>query len=208
MNDYIIPQDVKNISKVHDRKIILKWLICTLAVVLIVFYVNSRADKLNIKGIPFYITEIFLILPFFLTKAYRLFDRSWTGIIITTEPIYYTKYDANGYTKWNFTHKSYMEGLILHIKMPNGRIRKYKAFEQCTGKSHEKTGKTQPIIDYYQTGDTVIHVKGTRFLQVVSPEKENTVCVVCGTLDNSENGVCTVCEHTLKIEKQQRIRLL
>ena len=202
MKNFVIPTDVKSYSRANTVKLFAKWLGLTLLIGIIIFFINTRADQLKYKSIPVYITIFLLILPFFITKAYNLFDKSWVGTIEKIEPHYHIEYDGNGYTKWNFSHKTFTEKLVLYIRTTDGRIKAYNAHKHSIAQSHEQTShKPSEIMEHYQVGNTVIHIKGTRFLQVVEKEQPKAVCVVCGNLENSENKNCSQCGHTLIIKK-------
>lgn len=202
MKKIAIPSDIKSYSQANTIKLIAKWLGFTLLISIVIFFINVRADQLKYKSIPVYITVFLLILPFFITKAYKLFDKSWVGTIEKIEPNYHIEYDGSGYTKWNFSNKTFTEKLVLYIRTTNGKIKVYNAHEHSIAQSHEQTShKPSEIMEHYQVGDTVIHIKGTRFLQVVEKEQSQNVCVVCGNLENSENENCSRCGHTLKIKK-------
>ncbi len=179
-----------------------KCLILTFAVALIIFLINLRAESLSFAKIPPFISAILLIAPFFITKTYKLFDASYIGTVQKHELSYYTQYDRNGYTKYNFTSKTYIEKLTLHIKTPNGVYKKVNAYEHTIGKSHDVSKlSNKPIIEHYKDGDIVIHIAGTKYLQVIEKEQPHTVCTICGSLENSDNEKCSSCNHTLKIKK-------
>ena len=204
MKDYKIPNDVKKYAFDMRKKILTKWLIFTAVVALAIVLINTRADQLSFKSIPIHITGILLVLPFFITKAYRLFEQTYSGVIENVDLSYVLKYDSNGGTRFNFSEKTNVEKLILTIRLKNGREKKVLAAERIIDSSHNR-GRSEPssLIEHYAVGDTVIHVAGTKFLQAL--DKEKTVCVVCGNLENSASEQCSECGHTIKIEKGVKI---
>ncbi|MBR5314741.1 MAG: hypothetical protein IKU45_04965 [Clostridia bacterium] len=204
MKEFTVPEDIKCYVRKNLIKQLAKWLGFTLLVLLAIFLINVRADQLGYKKISVYITEILLILPFFITKAYKLFDKSWVGTVKKIQPDYHLEYASNGYTKWNFSHKTYTESLLLQIQMQNGNIKTYNAYKHTIAHSHEKTpSKSSPIMEHYQVGDKIIHISGTRFLQVIGKQQDETICIVCGNLEKSENKLCSQCGYTLNITENK-----
>ncbi len=202
MKGYAIPSDIKQYVKKQMTKLLAKWLILTLAFGIIIFLINYRAEYLGIGKIPFFISLILLVSPFFITKTYKLFDKSYIGTVEKIKLSYYTNYDRNGYAKWNFMAKTHIERLTLYIKTKNGKIKQVIAFERVIGKSHDTFKlSAKPIFEHYKENDKVIHIAGTKYLQVVEKEQPHTVCTICGSLENSDNKICSSCGHTLKIKK-------
>ena len=123
MKDNNIPQDIKEYVEKSNKKLLLKWILFTLLVAIVIFYINTRSTELSYKKIAPWISAALLILPFLLTKAYKLFDKTVCGTVERVELSYHTRYDKNGYAKYNFTEKTYVERLTLHIKLDNGKIK-------------------------------------------------------------------------------------
>lgn len=201
MKNHSTPNDIKEYVKKQTSKLIAKWLIFTLGVGLILFLINMRAKSLGISQIPLFISIILLVAPFFITKAYKLFDKSYIGTIEQIKRTSHIKLEAAGHSYTSNGSHTYIFSLILYIRKENGKIIRVKTFEFSDDKSFEQSRNANSLMEHYKKGDKVIHIAGTKYLQVIDKERPTTVCTICGSLENSDNEKCSLCNHTLKIKK-------
>ena len=189
MEKIIVPDDIKKyVLKKYTKKIVL-WLSVTAAIVLLLVFFGERTfGKLNDIQ-QYLIYAVLTVLPFFIFKVYKLFDRSWCGKIEKIDFKYTT--DSTRSFKPTLETLYRKESVTFYITSDQG-FKKINVFAGAVG--------TNRLADRYHEGDNIVHIKGTEHYQVINSTDDEAVCVVCGSLNRKEHKECKYCNHTLLIE--------
>lgn len=190
MSTLKFPADIK---KYVFKKIILRITACILLFILfaLVFWMHDdfwfgMLSDLNRKIVHI----ILIVLPLAITGIpFKFIDYSWSGVIVKIKVK--TSYDFNNnYARPSMRSLYIKNTVVLHIKTTSGRIIKRKAYE-----GHFKH---QSQVDRYEIGMKVVHLYGTKFIQIV-PQKDTDLrrCVICGLNNPQENQKCEICEHSV-----------
>ena len=183
-----ICKDIKLSIRKNMLKKIIKWLFSTLIIVLFILFFNSSFD-VTTSNVKFFVYTTFLLIPFFVFKIPSLLvDHSWKGIIINifTEEVVESSHKAVP----NLPTLGKQIIVYAEVLLDNGSSKIIKLY--CG----DYNNRTNNIIDRYEKGNTVIHIKGASFYQVIS--KHGVSCVICGCFNNS-NKECKQCGHTLNV---------
>ena len=155
------------------------------AFVLSVVY-TYREDFLDkpVKGVA--VICFWMLLPVFLTGAYRLTRFSWIGTIMDIKCT--TTYH---YNVVSVGRKVYCKNnIILTVKKDNGTVRRINYLS-----SDFKTVDAE--LERIHVGDRVIHVWGLDRLIIEPKENSNVCCEFCGCVNSVENERCTNCNCSL-----------
>lgn len=175
-----LPRDVKRLAlKTAVRRLAL--LFISEAFVLSVVYMY-REDFLDrpVKSVA--VICFFVLLPVFLTGAYRLTRSSWKGTILDIKCT--TTYH---YNVVSVGRKVYCKNnIILTVKKDNGVVRKINYLS-----SDFKTVDAE--LERIRVGDRVISVWGLDRL-IIEP---NVCCEFCGSVNPADNDKCINCNCSL-----------
>lgn len=185
-----VPADIKKYVTKNTVKKITHWLLLTMFIGLLIAWFGERCfSRLNI-GFKYTIYAALLVWPFFISKTYKLFDRSWCGEIVDINSEYST--DSELSFKPTRENRFLKETVYFSLKTADGKIVRKKALESRANPHN--------ISKYYKIGNRVLHIYGTNYIQVKSENAEKTICVVCGTAAPADNKQCPTCGHTLNID--------
>lgn len=185
-----IPEDIKAYIKKKNRKPVIKCSITMLVLGVFLFLCDESFHYIpTVAKIISYI--VILLIPVFAYKLPKLvFDRSWQGTIVKifTDDEPYTPYKGRPDTNW--ASKTLIAFAI--VKLENGELKTVKLRH---GRYNNHFVK---MIERYQIGDTIIHIKGTDIDQIIAHNSIN--CVVCGHVNALGESACDECGHSLDLE--------
>ena len=185
-----IPEDIKAYIKKKNRKPVIKCIITMLVLGVFLFLCDESFHYIpTVAKIISYI--VILLIPVFAFRLPKLvFDRSWQGtivkIFIDDEP--YSPY--KGYPATLHPSKTLIAFAV--VKLENGELKTVKLHH---GRYNNHFFK---MIERYQIGDTIIHIKGTDIDQIIAQSSIN--CVVCGHVNALGDDFCDECGHSLNLE--------
>jgi len=186
-----IPPDIKeHINSAVGLKIT-KWLLTTAAIVILLCFTNSSFDVANEKVKSFIYTGL-LIAPVFIFKLPRLiFDRSWSGVIkrlFTDDELHLESRAFLTTQGWN------SRDIVVYAEVQLNNKEETQIVELYRGKYDNQSAS---LLSIYEVGNKIIHIKGTKYNQVIS--EKNVSCVVCGHINRRKSQVCSECGHTLDL---------
>lgn len=184
-----VPRDIKELTdkRIYKKVIFSVALMATLGVLLFLFG-DTVFRSFGSPSREMLYAVLILAIPLSFGIPFSLIDSTWCGEItrvdIRTENTKSTVVGVGGiYTKYF---------VDIEIKLDSGKLIDRTVFE-----GRVPTGRQ---FNMYQIGDRVVHIYGTKYIQVVHEnESRPTVCVVCGTANPTENRKCDSCAHTLHI---------
>ena len=186
----IIPQDIKAYSK---KEILKSTALCLALIafegILFFIFANSLLARLNhISRVLFCL--LLIIIPIITSGLIgKLCDRSWEGVILDVH-----KKTTLGNTSVFSRGGAYKMFVVdATMKMDNGKIDIKTVYE---GPAEESQ------MWLYKEGTVVRHIKGCKYLQIISTDEEEkdkkVTCVVCGREEEKSGvSVCKRCGHTL-----------
>ncbi len=184
-----IPLDVRITTSNKTNNKIIIWVISTLVVGIIILLFGEEALHEAHKSVRIALYILLLTLPAIVTKIpLVLFDRSWKGTIERVYSETGAEYEDPVAGKMTIRTAT----IYIVIKLTNGRIVEREVYHGPV--------KNENYIERYSVGDTVIHVKGAKHLQIVSGSRATATCVICGAENSVRNHECEKCEHTLLIK--------
>ncbi len=141
-------------------------------------------EKINVIA-KYSFAIIFLALPFFLTKFYKIFtDFNYMGIIRDVE--IRTMVDSKFALRptWETLYRK--NEIYVTVETLNGKLVRKKIFEDLPTHA-ENLGK-------YQVGDHILHLHGTG-ITIVLPSPNDTCCScsMCGGTNDISHDVCVHC---------------
>ena len=190
MKDISIPIDIKK----HVKRLIIKkitvWLAFTAVLFILILFFGERCFG-RLGNSKYGLYAVLLLIPIFTTRGYKLlFDHSFVGKIEKIDIKYST--DSDRSFKPSLETLYTKETVYFHIKTNEGKVVEHKAFENRANPHNSSK--------LYRVGDTVVHIYGTRFIQIISDDSESIICTVCGTANPSSENKCISCGKTLKID--------
>ena len=189
MKNIIVPDDVKEyVQKNRIRKTIL-WLTFTAVIVALLGLFGERCFGRLTFAVRAIVYLVLILSPFFTLRMYELFDKSWCGTLKKIQ-IKYTTDSTRGFKPTRETLYT-KETIIFHVDV-GGKIIQKKVFEAASGGN--------ALSHYYKEGDKVVHVGGTKHIQVVNNDR--LICCVCGATNDAPYKKCVLCDHTLKIRTE------
>ncbi len=185
-----IPRDIKEtVEKRIYKKIVLSVLLMILLAVFLLLFGETVFASFKSPGKEIIYVILFVAIPLSFGIPFSLIDRSWTGEItrvdvrneIAVRGV--VKNGAGIYTKY-FAD--------IEIKLDNGKIIDLTVYVGAVVSDRN--------FNTFKVGDRVLHIYGTKHIQVVHEnESRPTVCVVCGTANPPGEKRCDSCGHTLNI---------
>ena len=185
-----IPRDIRNTVKSRITKRVALAAALTLAVaVLIYFFGDTVFASFGSPSKEILYVILLVAIPLSFGIPFSFIDRTWCGEVtrvdIRTE-------SASGGALRNGARIYTKHFVDLEIKRNDGKI--------IDRTVYEGTAATGRKFSAYQVGDRVVHVYGTKHIQVIHDNVSRpTVCVVCGTENPTDEKVCGSCGHTLHI---------
>ena len=175
-----LPCDVKRLAlKKAVRRLALLFLSEAFVLSVVYMYREDFLDR-PVKSVA--VICFFVLLPVFLTGAYRLTRSSWKGTILDIKCI--TTYH---YNVVSVGRKVYCKNnIILTVKKDNGVVRKINYLS-----SDFKTVDAE--LERIHVGDSVISVWGLDRL-IIEP---NVCCEFCGSVNPVGNDKCINCNCSL-----------
>ena len=184
------PRDIKDLVHKNIAKRIIKSVLvmATLGVIFCFLGEEMFASVPSPSTEMIYVLSI-AIVPICFGIPHKLIDRSWTGEI--------TRVDvrSENAVRGGLILSNYIAGYTKHsvdveIKLDNGKIIDRTVYE----------GVVPMGRNMYEVGDRVVHVYGTKYIQVVHDNLSRpTICVVCGTENPPAEKACGKCGHTVHI---------
>ena len=185
-----IPEDIKAYIKKKNRKPVIKCIITMLVLGVFLFLCDESFHYIpTVAKIISYI--VILLIPVFAFRLPKLvFDRSWQGTIVKifTDDEPYTPYKDRPDTNW--ASKTLIASAV--VKLENGEMKTVKLHH---GRYNNHFFK---MIERYQIGDTIIHIKGTDIDQIIANNSVN--CVICGHVNALGESACDECGYSLDLE--------
>ena len=185
-----LPRDIKSTvsSKIYKR---LGLALATEALVCILIYLfgDTVFASLGSPSKEILYAILIVAVPLSFGIPIKLIDRTWTGEItrvdVRTE-------NAVGGALRNGSRIYTKHFVDVEIKLDSGKIIDRTVYEGAV-----PTGRK---FSTYEVGDRVLHVYGTKHIQVVHNNVSRpTICVVCGTENPPEEKECGKCGHTIRI---------
>lgn len=187
MYDMQIPTELK--------KTILKRMLVRVSFFMLLFILNLVVvvnwwdalfpiDKINVIA-KYSFAIIFLALPFFLTKIYKIFtDTSYMGTVRDVKVLSVVDSKSSVKPSWEMLYRK--NEIHLTVETPNGKLIKKKVYEGLP--------KHAANLERYQVGDQILHLHGTGITIVLpSPNDTHCSCAVCGGRSDVANSVCIHC---------------
>ncbi len=188
--ELLIPDDILRYSKLQMAKRYFRvtaWLL--FAGFVMVYYASDFREGIGFWTVPVFMLITALALVF--GKVYELFDKTWAGDIEKVKVKTTVKADGSRSMKWyNYVY--------LYVRTEDGKKVKYRAFAKPT-RDYIEFGS---FLNHYTVGKKVVHIKGTKYLQIVPAEGRALTCVVCGWYDSDSDDRCDSCKHSLKLVKE------
>lgn len=184
-----VPRDVSaTINKKRAARIVIFCVIEIALILTAVFYGNDIGG--NHPGFSYAIFGGLTVLPVFLLKMpFWLFDKTFSGEILSINEEIYNEFEKGMSKSMRMQVNKKQQ---FKIKLDNGKIMHYTVYDDQARHAFRKTT--------YNVGDRIIHVAGTKYLQAVAVNDEDTlICVVCGAESRATTLECPVCGKTLKI---------
>ena len=187
MDKMQIPTELKR--AVLKKKLIRVILFVLLSVWNIVVVINwwsvlFPVEQINVIA-SYSIAIIFLALPVFLTRIYKLFtDSNYMGTIRDVK--IQTVVDSK--LKWRMTLENLYRKNVVYITLetPNGKHIQRKVLESLPAHTEN--------LDKYQVGDQILHLYGTGITIVLPvPNDTRCSCAMCGGNNDISNDVCVHC---------------
>ena len=186
-----LPSDIKQYINSNISSRLTKWFLTTAAIVILLCLTNSSFDVANEKVKSFIYTAL-VILPVFIFRLPKLFlDRSWKGIIIrifTNDELHLESRAFLRTQGWN------SRDIVVYAEVQLDNKQETQIVELYRGKYDNQSAS---LISIYEVGNKIIHIKGTKYNQVISEKKVS--CVVCGHINRRNSYVCSECGHTLDL---------
>lgn len=187
MHNIQIPKELK---KAISRKIAIRLLLFALLLALnLIIVIRWWGDLFPIEKInsvaKYSFAIIFLILPFFLTKVYKIFtDTAYTGIVRNVK--IRSVVDSKSTVKVSQEMLYRKNEVYLTVETPNGKIIQKKVYEG----SPEHAAN----LEKYRIGDQILHLHGTGITIVLpTPDDTHCSCAVCGGINEISNDMCIHC---------------
>ena len=132
-----------------------------------------------------------LIIPFAVTGVpLCFFGRTWIGTVGRVDRELSTDFANKAVGTYSGMYTK--ESVVLWIRLDSGKV--------ITRTVHEANANRQQKFDTYKAGDRVIHLAGTKYLQILpTPASQEIICVICGTENPVDNKKCDLCGHTLRL---------
>ena len=141
-------------------------------------------EKINVIA-KYSFAIIFLALPFFLTKVYKIFtDSNYMGIVRDVDVRTVADSKSSVKPTWEMLYRKNV--LYVTVETPNGKLIRKKIFEDLP--SHVEN------LEKYHVGDRILHLHGTGLTVVLpSPNDTHFTCALCGGNNDISSDVCTHC---------------
>lgn len=180
------PPDIERYVRRKRKKEIFTCIVYMVLIAVVVFF-PKQVDRSTVSDFNQNLFRVLLILvpPLFMRIPFKYLERSYCGEIIEVKT--YRQLNSRFEAR---NKKTFITDVIVRIS-DTGELKKCQVF---------KTADTPPPKTAYMVGDKVIHIKGTKFLQVPLPSRNGQLrCVVCGSYDVQDNEKCHFCGHTLNV---------
>ena len=185
-----IPRDIRETVKRKIYKRVFWTLVLTIAVgIALYLFGDTVFASFGSPSKEILYTILIVAVPLSFGIPIKLIDRTWTGLItrvdVRTE-------NAVGGALRNGSRIYTKHFVDVEIKLDSGKIIDRTVYEGAV-----PTGRK---FSTYEVGDRVLHVYGTKHIQVVHNNVSRpTICVVCGTENPPEEKECGKCGHTIRI---------
>ena len=184
-----VPRDIKELTdrRIY-KKVVLSIAFMVIVGVLLFLFGETVFGSFGSPSREILYAVLILAIPLSFGIPFSLIDRTWCGEItrvdIRTENTKSTVVGVGGiYTKYF---------VDIEIKLDSGKL-----IDRTVYEGRVPAGRQ---FNMYQIGDRVVHIYGTKYIQVVhKSESRPTVCVVCGTSNPPGERQCDSCGHTLQI---------
>ncbi len=191
-----LPSDIKTyIIKQCLPRFVLLFLLVFAVILIGVFY----KDEIKEKNESYLILYFVILIPLcvVISGILPLFrDRTWCGTVrgVALQRKGERIRVAGSYNQLKFLHER--KAVMLSVCLDNGESISVEAIPNL--EEHERTMKG--VRYAYKEGMRVLHVSGTKYVQIVPDGERKTInCVICGDNSPKENEACIKCGHTLHI---------
>ena len=186
-----LPKDVKRYFVIRRT---LRLVACVVMIALIVYALIAFGGKdfATATMTPQIIASAILIIAvLYITKAPCIvFDRTWVETIVKIEII--PVYDNGDMVPTKNNRRFPILGTLrdtnrvyIHVNL-GGRVKRIAV--------PVHSDEDRDYVDNYHVGDVVWHVKGSKFLLVLSSKEQKTVrCLACGRENVAEYKTCRKC---------------
>lgn len=185
-----LPKDIKKYVTLHIIKQILACAVPLAAALAVMKLFGERIFTGQGQSIvTAYVLVIAVVL--YLTKfPKRYIDSTFTGEITNVKVE--TTEQRKGKGDWGLPSYYHKNTLYIDVKTDSGKTVRKIAYE---GEADQELLETH--LKVYKVGARVLHVYGTKHIQVLDDDRIN--CVICGDNNPKENKKCHVCGHSLHI---------
>ena len=190
-----VPRDIKHYVRMRVAMRLLACILGNAAIALILIFYKDRIAERSVSAQVLVYTIPFVLMFLATGVPLKLIDHTWCGTIENVKVKTVLAGDLNG-----FNHRRWENVIEMEVRLDSGKIIRYSPLKGYIG--------GQKSLDFYtdnfKTGDKVIHVYGTRFIQRLPDEESDTInCVICGEVQSKDHVKCESCEHSLNITECQ-----
>ena len=185
-----IPRDIREkVKNAIVKRALFASVITVMVAVLIYLFGDTVFGSFGSPSKEILYAVLLLAVPLSFGIPFKLIDSTWCGEITRVD--IRTENAARGALK-NGAGIYTKHFVDIEIRLDNGKIIDRTVYEGAV-----PTGRK---FGMYEVGDRVVHVYGTKYIQVVHDNMSRpTVCVVCGTENPPSEKQCGKCGHTLHI---------
>ncbi len=182
-----LPSDLEEFAYKAERKNNIRAFVCAVLFIICAYFLYLNAEAIlrpENRAIRIFFALIFMSLPFLITGfPHKTTDETYIGRV--EKATVKTTYSGTG-GKYN----NFVNTIFLTIMTTDGK--------KLHKKVYSANANQKQSYSFYQIGDTVFHLYGTKSV-VVLPRKKDThfECAVCEDVNEIENTVCRSCGHTL-----------
>ncbi len=191
-----IPKDIKRYVLI---RVLARVTVCALLLAAVITGVTMNLDAILEKGTSYAV--IMYALPSLIVLIVtgvpvKLIDSTWCGEVVEhkTKTVIQSKMNGanykTGFDGYGSKMSEYRHVLTVIVKLQNGMKVSFTACDTTDADIFES------FISDYRVGTRVLHVYGTKYLQVIS-DSDVVKCVICGEENEKSDRVCDKCKHSI-----------
>ena len=194
-----IPRDIKRYYLLRAGA---RVLVCAVLLAAVITGLTQNLNEILERGISYTVLmyTVLIVIVFVVTGVpIKLIDFTWQGEIVEhkTKTIIQSKMNGGNYKPlfdgYRAQLSEYRNILTVIVRLPNGDT---VSFVACDTKDADVF---ESFISEYKVGTRVLHVYGTKHLQVIDDDADVVKCVICGEENEKAEGKCDKCKHSIGI---------
>lgn len=191
-----VPADIREYKNKKAARRLIPFAVLLVAVALFIFLWGDMLFGGFGAGNQATIYVLLFLIPFAATGLpVALMGRTWIGTVVNVDRELSTAFRSKSPGKTGDMYTK--ESVVLYIRLDSGKVIN-RTVHECDANRSQK-------FEQYREGDRVLHLAGTKYLQVLpTAASQEIICVICGTENPVANKKCDLCGHTLRLTNERK----